>query len=174
LIWETPPYPQMNYNISFSTTDVAGYAWAVARCNLRDALNGTIGIGEAIFNTTTNAWESIQWWASIYKYKPPDRVIINYLAGFPLDHNGEVSHDYATAITRLAAAELRSPICACESANRELQRWQFDLARSQGAGDEVYGFISREDLGNPFGTRRGQVEAWKFVKGRRNLTGYVP
>lgn len=174
LIWETPPYPQVNYNISFQTTDPSGHAWAPARCQIRDGINGVIGLGESIYNSTTSTWESVLWWASLYKFRTPDRVTFRYLAGYPLDKSGETSHEYAAAVARLAAAELPSGVCACDRANAEIYRWQFDLARTAGGGDESYGMISREDLGNPFGTRRGQVEAWKFVKARRTLTGYVP
>ena len=34
---------------------------------------------------------------------------------------------------------------------------------TSGNNDDQYGAISPDDLANPFGTRRGQVEAWKFV-----------
>lgn len=174
LIWQTPPYPQYNYSIPFTTTDPAGYAWSVARCTVTDGINGVLGLGEALYNTATGKWDAIPWYSSVYKWRQPDRVIMRYWAGYPLDKSGRMSHDFATAVTRLAAAEMPNRICACDSANREIYRWQFDLARSAGAGDEAYGYISREDLNNPFGTRRGQVAAWKFVKPRRVLTSYMP
>jgi hypothetical protein len=173
-IWQTPPYPMINYNIVFASTDPAGYAWAIGRATLTDSVNGVLGIGESCYNATTGAWDAVPWYSSIYKFRQPDRVIVRYLAGFPLDKSGRMSSNYATAVSRLAAAEMPNRICACDSSNRELARWQFDLARSAGANDEAYGYISREDLGNPFGTRRGQVEAWKFVKPNRVLTAYMP
>lgn len=174
LIWETPPYPQINYNINFNTTDPSGHAWAPARCTIRDKINGTVGFGESIYNSTTSEWEAVQWWASLYKFRVPDRVTIRYLAGYSSGINGEISPEYAVAVARLAAAELAGPICACDRANAELYRWQTDLARSAGGGDESYAFLPREEMLNPFGTRRGQVEAWQFVKKKRIITGFVP
>jgi hypothetical protein len=79
---------------------------------------------------------------------------------------------YQVVVARMAAAELARPICACDVANRELYRWQFDLARTSGANDEGYGAVSATDLDNPFGTRRGHVYAWRFVKESRKLVGY--
>ena len=75
-----------------------------------------------------------------------------------------------TTQRRLAAAELSTRVCACDTANRELYRWQFDLSRAAGANDEQYQ-ISANDLDNPFGTRAGQVAAWKEVKHLSNLVG---
>lgn len=172
LIWESPPYPQINYNVVFPGSDPAGLAWSLARATIKDPVNGVVGIGEALYNTTTGAWESVPWYSSIYKFRPPDRVILRYLAGYPTDSMGRMAHDMATCVTRLAAAELPNRICACDAANKELYQWQFDTSRS--SGPETYGYISREDLNNPFGPRRGQLYAWKFIKARRVLTGYVP
>jgi len=78
---------------------------------------------------------------------------------------------FQVAVARMAAAELARPICACDEANRELYRWQFDLARTGGANDESYGAVSATDLDNPFGTRRGHVYAWRMIKEIRNLVG---
>ena len=55
-------------------------------------------------------------------------------------------------------------------ANREVARWQFDLARSSGADDEAY-VTSPSDLENPFGTRRGHVDAWRTVRSLRLARG---
>jgi hypothetical protein len=90
-------------------------------------------------------------------------VLVRYLAGFPLLADGQIDRTLARVVSRLAAAELGRPICACEWANKEIARWQVDLARSAGNNDDQYGAVSADDLANPFGTRRGQVEAWKYV-----------
>jgi ribosomal protein L9 len=93
-------------------------------------------------------------------------------AGFPLDAERQaMARKFQTVVARLAMAELARPVCACESANRELHNWQFDLARSAGSNDETFGFISREDLANPLGTRRGAVFAWKQIRNLRQTVG---
>ena len=91
-----------------------------------------------------------------------EQLTIQYVAGLARQ-NGRVPTPYAAAAARLAAAELAQSICACESANRELYRWQYDLAQT-GANQETYGAVSADDLSNPFGTRRGAVTAWRMLR----------
>jgi len=95
----------------------------------------------------------------------PARVNVSYLAGYPLD-GGHMARHWQTIVARLAMAELARPIAACGEANKELHEWQFDLARSAGVNDEQYQ-ISLADLDSPFGTRRGQVYAWRQVRNLR-------
>ena len=83
-----------------------------------------------------------------------------------------MARKFQTITARLAAAELGRPLCACEPANKELARWQFDMARTAGNNDERFA-ISAEDLNNPFGTRRGQAWAWKAVKNLRLTPGQI-
>jgi hypothetical protein len=128
---------------------------------------GIVNIGRAVYNATTGYFEAVDWGIC----RPPERVIVRYRAGYPLDANSEMDQKYRVAVARMAAAELARPICACDEANRELHRWQFDLARTGGSNDESYGAVSATDLDNPFGTRRGHVYAWRTVKEIRNLTG---
>lgn len=167
LIWESRPWPVFACNYPVTNGDPAAYAYALARLAVRDAGLGTFGVGEAVYNTTTSAWEPVY---HLETWRPPDRVIIRYLAGVPLQ-NGNIHPRYRSLVTRFAAAELARPICACEGANSELYRWQFDIARSAGVNDEQYS-ISGEDLNNPFGTRAGQVYAWKEVVPLRTIRGY--
>jgi len=117
-----------------------------------DAGTGEVVVYPATFNAETEVWTPSEFCGCHL----PDRVRIRYYAG------DTDSCKWDTVVARLAAAELARPICACETANRELARWQFDLARSAGANDEQY-ILSLADLDNPFGTRRGHVEAWKHV-----------
>jgi hypothetical protein len=98
---------------------------------------------------------------------------VRYLAGSPLASDGQMQEPFRTVVARLAAAELARPICGCDEASRELYRWQFDLARTSGAGDEAYGAISANDLDNPLGTRRGHVFAWRFIRQRQQLRGFL-
>lgn len=155
---------------SGSPYDPAAVAQAVARVGIRDARTGLLTPAEAAYNSTSGVWSSLT--ATVCD--APDRVTLRYLAGFPLGSDGQMQEPYRTAVVRMAAAELAMQLCGCETANRELHRYQFDLARSSGANDEAYGAVSAQDLDNPFGTRRGQVEAWKLVKNLRLLPGISP
>lgn len=148
-----------------SPFDPDAIARAVARVGIRNARVGLVDPAAATYDATAGTWASLSWgvcWE-------PDRVTVRYLAGRPLV-NGRVAQDLAIVTARLAAAEVGRPICGCREANRELYRWQTDLARTSGANDEAYA-ITPEDLNNPFGTRRGHVEAWKYVQAQRRLRG---
>lgn len=152
-----------------SSTDPASVAQAVARVGVHDARTGLLTPAEATYDAASGVWSS-----SAFCCEAPDRVTLRYLAGYPLGSDGQMQEPYRSAVAKLAAAELSEQLCACKTANRELWRWQFDLARSSGANDEAYGAVSPEDLSNPFGTRRGQVAAWQAVKNQRLLPGLAP
>jgi hypothetical protein len=174
LIWESSPFPQWACITPGTLPDPSSQAYAIARCVIRDADAGIIGLGESYYDATTGNWYAVPWFASPYRFQPPDRVIIRYKAGFPADTrlNGAMDSRMAMIIARAATAELQRRICACDEANREIYHWQFDLARTGGAAGESYGAISGEDLNNPLGTRRGQVFAWKEIKNNRILKGF--
>lgn len=181
IIWETHPWwvggwwcqcgclsPVSAYG--GSPFDPAAIAQAAGRVDLHNAQLGIVAAAESAYNSTTGIWSSLDWTVCT----EPDRVTVRYLAGYPLASDGQMDARWRVIVARLAAAELARPICACDDASRELARWQFDLARTSGAGDEAYGAVSAEDLNNPFGTRRGHVYAWKQVKNLRQLRGQLP
>jgi hypothetical protein len=169
LIWETRPYPSyvtLTPTIQYAA-DPNAVAVELARVVVRNADAGILGVGLARYDT-----DSAQWVHDPFEVlRPPDRIVIRYKAGVKRV-NGLVDPLYSPCVFRMAAAEMTRPICACELANKELYNWQFDLARSSGAMDEAYGAISRDDLANPFGTRRGHISAWKTVKQMRLITGF--
>lgn len=176
LVWETSPYhgwwcqcgcQQQTVFAPDGYYDPAGQGYAAGRGVIRDAALGIIGMADAIYNTNAGAWYTVPW-ADCHE---PDSVIVRCLAGYPLE-NGNVAKKYEQTVVRLALAELGFPICACEQANRDIYHWQQDLSRSQGTS-EVFGFISREDLSNPFGTRRGAIWAWHQVRNTRLTPGVV-
>jgi hypothetical protein len=178
ITWETDPAAGYlccgSTNISSayggSPFDPAAVAQAVARVGIRDAIHGIVTPAEATYNTTTGIWSSLDWSVCA----EPDRVTVRYLAGLPLDSDGQMQASWRPIVARLAAAELGRPICGCSEANREIYRWQTDLARTSGAADEAYGAVSAADLDNPFGTRRGSVYAWRAVRNLRQLRGHLP
>lgn len=172
LLWETLPCngwwgccgSDVTYNGNI--LDPASTGQAIARVGIRDAKNGLVLPAQAVLNTSTGEWQSVYW----SDFREPDRVVVRYLAGWPLEA-GAMASKWQIIVARMAAAELARRICACDGANQELYHWQFDLSRSLGANDESYQ-ISPADLDNPFGTRRGQVWAWKQVRNLR-LSGSV-
>ena len=167
LIWETPPYPAWatacdGPSFEDASTDPAAVAQAIARVGIRDAENGIVSLGEAVFDATAGTWGAV----NMSFCRPPDRVTVRYLAGDALE-NGNVQQKWVTLVSHFAAAELAKPICACSSAQKGLFAWQADRAFS-GEGADRWN-LSLEDLGNPFGTRAGQIAAWRAVKTLRQF-----
>jgi len=170
LIWETRPYPF--YYGSGSPTiqnsaDPAAVGYAIARVSLRDAERGIIGLGEAAYDTTSSQWIAF----GKIKY-PPDRIVIRYLAGEPLDSAGHVSERWAKIVARFAAAELGKRVCACNSANRMIYEQQIDRAFGGDARVEKF-TMSMEDQLSPFGYKEGQLYAWRAMRNLRQLVGVL-
>jgi len=134
---------------------------------IRDARHGLLTPAEAAYDSTTLTWAALDWSVCA----EPDRVSLRYLAGWPLGSDGQMQEPYRTIVARLAAAELSRPVCGCDAANRELYHWQFDISQTA-RGDELFG-ISQENLNNPIGTRRGHIQAWKFIMDQQQLTGIL-
>lgn len=172
LIWETdPPYnccPCISCTSDTPTfdphsSDPAAEAMAIARVVIRDARMGELGVGQSIYDSTNDRFVAVNWNVC----KPPDRVILRYRAGAEVDEvNSQIggAGSWTKVVSRLAAAELAPfRICACDSANQQLHRWQFDRSRAAGANAEQYR-ISEADLANPLGTRAGHIYAWQRIR----------
>lgn len=158
LVWETLPAPSW---ASFtSAPDPAGLAYAIARIGIRDGEAGIVYGGQSVYDSNSNTWSGL---VNFSNCKPPDRVIIRYLAG---RENAQID----MAIAQLSAANLARPVCACQSANKELFTYQADLSRVGGT-NELYSVPA--DIVNPFGSRRGHVYAWRTLQNLRVLRGII-
>lgn len=171
LTWETPPWPSGccgDTGLTFTdvSADPSALATMLARAGVRDSTLGLVYLGEAVYDSTTGFWAGVSWGGC----RPPDKALIRYQAGYPLEkgryasdpyRNGRVSERMTRIVAMLSAAKLGRSIDACSVSNRLLTDMQFDLARSSGANDESYGLTTREVLNCPWGTRRGAVLAWK-------------
>lgn len=173
IIWETRPWHDWwclcnscsSNPFNGSDTDPDSIAQALARVGVRDSRRGVVIPAEAVLNTSTGFFESINWWVC----EQPDRVKVRYLAGYPLEADGQVAGRYRELISILAAAHLNRPISGCAEANRQLFYWQQDLSKT---GNERDQFATSEDiLMNPFGSRRGHVYVWRQVSNLARGTG---
>lgn len=136
----------------------------IARAGIRDSVLGLITPAAATFDGTS--WVS----AACCGYCDPDRVRLRYLAGWPLEGN-QMARQWRSVVALLTAAELKRRICACREVNERLHDLQQDLTL-QSTTTERYQ-VSARDLDNPFGVRRGHVQAWKACQDlvvRRGLT----
>jgi len=190
LEWETMPYPwfcgtgigsstaelvdggtpNTDYNpLSLdNSTDPASVGMAVGRAGIRDSRLGSIIPAQSVWDAGAGVWYAVNWANEM----APDTITVRYQAGIPLDSKGHMQAELRTLVARMAAAELARPICACDSASRELYRWQFDLGRIGGADDERYS-VSQRNLENPYGTRRGHVWSWQYIKQKQVAEAFL-
>ena len=176
-IWETPPYPMWLAGCLCNSvsptgdaiTDPAATATVTARVGIRDARMGVITPGEALYDPTTQSWNAIYWHYTMCR--PPDRMLINYLGGYPLGPDGQIDRKFQPIVARFAAAELNRPVCKCSAANQEIYRWTVDEAMmSMGSS---YKRMSSGQVECPFGTRAGQLQAWNFVRANTVTRGMM-
>lgn len=172
LIWETQPWPYfvapIISSITPNSTDPAAVGYALARVTLRDAEHGIVGFGEAIYDTAGAVWKAV----TMTNFRPPDRILIRYLAGDALDSRGFIQEKWAKAVSRFAAAELGKRVCACESASRMIYEQQVDRAFGGDARVEKFN-MTQGDEASPFGYKEGQLQAWRIVRNQRQLVGVI-
>lgn len=153
-------------------------AWALQDGCLRvkDARRGMIVPSPGTYDASDETYSANTWSQS----REPDYVRTWYRAGLQprrplgtITHGGSVacdqlSHFWAETIAILAIARLDRPICdECSNIGLVADRWQIDLAKVGERSFQVGG----DTLDNPFGTRAGEVFAWKRLKGRARKRG---
>lgn len=165
LTWESGPAPW--FCCPGPGSDPAAIAQAVARVGIRDAAAGLVTPAQAVYDPATGAWAQVVDWAAL-GCREPDRVTVRYLAGIPPRDDGTPAEPWATAVCRLAAAELARPVCSCQEANKGVAHWQVDLAQT-GATDDL--FQAPDDFDNPLGSRRGHLYAWRLIADEQQRPG---
>lgn len=166
LRWESQPcgagwYCHENTSLQ-NEPGTEGYS--VGRAGIRNAEAGILTPDLAMWDTTTSTWKlNSSWCCGMVE---PDRVTVRYVSGVPYV-NGRMPTVYAQMVARLAMGDMARRVCACDTANKELFRWQWDMATE---GDDAFR-TSDADLNCPFGTSRGAIWAWKQAKPRKLLRG---
>ena len=138
------------------------YATQTGCIRVNNSRNGILSVQPSTYAATTSTYTH-----SVFsQYREPDKVILNYYAGYS-DHNTRncdaLSYYWAYTIAMLASARLNKTICTCESPARIIERWQEDVSLSNSL--RTYN-INPGDLSNPFGTRLGEVLAYNRIKNR--------
>jgi len=164
-IWDTVPLASWWGFCCSTYTDPAATAKSIARVGIRgNGIGGIVLPGEAIYNTNTNQWSMTNPpWPGICR--PPQKVKIRYLAGYPLSEEGQMDSRLANAVAYLAMANMSERICACDNANRTL--WRYQLPLNQTGNQQETFAVSREMLNNPLGNRYGDWLAWNEIKNLR-------
>lgn len=126
---------------------------------VRDKSAGWIVPRPAEYDADTSAFIAICG----AQYRSPDRVTVNYYAGYPRQNNGWVDARLARATTLLAAALLPRKSCGCELTQQYLHE-----LRNLPVDDQGRLQVSQRDLDRAsefFGsTFRGAVEAAKLLQ----------
>lgn len=90
-------------------------------------------------------------------------IDISYCAGFTYDSNGDVDLELASKITQLSTGYLPQGFGTSTPAESFFRYYRHDLAAIDGnAGRQLP--YNAEEFSNPFGTWRGALEAWRYVK----------
>jgi hypothetical protein len=126
--------------------------------------NSLVVYQPAEWNSATLDFDSVGWAVE----RQPDLVRLYYLAGLRdkdlICSERDMSLSWKQTVAAFAASKLARPTCDCETAHDRVERWRQDLAFSSGAEELASYSLSSEDLSNPFGTRRGAIQAWKQVQ----------
>lgn len=141
--------------------------------SLRNAEEGTIVPYPATYSDDNGYWSA----ATYSVRRDPDFVRVWYLSG---DRSSAyrskqtpdpLSNYLAQAIAWLATARLVKPICACGAVRAAGEELRTDLVISSEQGNFAIGI--EEVMNNPFGTRLGEVRAWRRVArlAQRNIEG---
>jgi len=135
--------------------------------HVRDANRGVVVPQPATYDEDTAAWSG----DCFAKCRDPDFVKVWYysggfdqgfLAGHTLDPLPQV---WANAIAWLATARLERPFCSCGNVLALCQKWQDNLAAVSSTQQQAQSYQNAPDvLSNPFGSRLGEVMAWRRVR----------
>jgi hypothetical protein len=133
-------------------------------------------LGEVVPQPATYSVSDTQWGGAAFTVcRDPDMVKLWYYAGqydnrFLTGQSCQpLANDMARTIANLATARLERPFCSCANVTALAEHLRVDLAHA----GEVSFQIPPEDLSNPFGTRRGEIMAWRKISKLtpRRMTG---
>lgn len=146
-----------------------GYTVGTGCLLAHDERNSIASIQPATYDAATAAWTMASW----AYCRRPDRAVTWYRAGYRDMRRPRPYYDMDPMLERcvayMATALLERPVCGCDSVASQMAMWRQDLAMTP-VGDVGGGSfqISQGDLANPFGTRYGQVWAWRVLSNSRD------
>jgi len=129
--------------------------------HVRNALQGEVVPAPADYSATDGYWTQV----APTCVRDPDMVTIWYYSGHLSERwlagidDDPLDLQWAQAIAWMATARLERPFCNCGVLTALANHLQEDLAR---VGETSHN-VDFAMLGNPFGTRRGEIMAWQKV-----------
>lgn len=130
---------------------------------IRNAELGYLTAAPGTYDDDDGAWNSAGWSVC----RDPDQVKMYYYCGdlSELNKAGRrcvgLSDQWARIIAHLATSRLRRPLCDCSGVSSLVDWLQTDLALST---REATYTVLWDDLSNPFGTRRGEMDAYRHCR----------
>jgi hypothetical protein len=144
---------------------VCGYEVQTACLTARNELLGMVSPVPGVYDAGTGNWT----FANFAQGYEPRKMKVNYLSGdSEASYNGcyRMARDLALAITYMTTARLSRPLCTdCVTLRKREEELKEDLIFITPGGDATR-FITREVLNCPFGTKYGELEAWRIIKDR--------
>lgn len=180
LMWE--PTPRLAVGVSGFCTACQGAGCEACLTVVQD---GCLQVrdpnrGLVVPIAATYSDDNEQWEPQVYtECRNPDMVKLWYYCGdlsqpyLRGSYYGALSTKWARAIAAMTTARLERPFCSCGNTLALAQMWRRDLAAisSEARGSQSYQ-VTQRDLSNPFGTRSGEIIAWKLAsKARGRVTG---
>lgn len=130
---------------------------------VRDSLRGIFVPTPAYYSATDAEWIADNWLGKV----EPDIVRFWYRAG-EVDQryiNGygtdPLSHFWAQVIAWIATARLERPLCGCSNVQAVADDLRRDISMSE---RPISQFVYPDVMNSPFGTRKGEVMAWRRIK----------
>lgn len=142
--------------------EACGYVTQDACVYIRDGKLGEIVPRSASYNSETGSWD----FATFSGGREPDFVKVSYRAGKVADLwkkslvLNPLEPELARVIAHLATARLERNLCGCSNVIGLSQKLRMDVARNEGR--EGMFFTTTDLVNQNFGTRFGEVEAWRF------------
>jgi hypothetical protein len=132
--------------------------------HVRDVPGGILVPQPATYDETEAQWNQVTFTVC----REPDQIKVwyragdldqRYLAGYTCD---PLSHYWAEVIAWLAVARLERNFCACSNLTALVNDLRRDMSINPRDGETR--IVSPEDLANPFGTRMGEIKAWRRLR----------
>lgn len=145
---------------------ICGYETQTACLTPKEGAAGLISVAPATYDAGSAVWT----YADFTHGYEPSRVRVSYLSGLQEENFTtncfELPRDIALAISYMTTARLSRPLCThSETLRKREKELKEDLIFISPGGDATR-FVTREVLNCPFGTRYGELEAWRIVRDR--------
>lgn len=123
---------------------------------------GIVAYHPATWNADTLTFDSAGWAVG----RQPDMVRLWYYSGYQEKGRGCLTRQMAPKFERIvayyAAALLDRPVCSCNNVKAFIDQYQVDYAATV---TEKGKRLNQSEFTNPFGTRYGQLYAWRRLRG---------